>query len=233
MVRIAVCDDNKDFAEIFSTKISKTVTDMGLKCDIITFQTLQELQSFDSGRIDILFLDVMLSEGNSLDWLTENSLCHKPQIIAMTAFPQEVYNLSRTDTCFLLLKSHIDNKTLACALQKALQKISEKVNTIIVGMGSKSHAIATDDIVFIESFNNNILLHLVDGEINLYTTLKDFGKSLPFNFLKCHKSYIINMNHVTGFYRNFFTMKNGKTVPIPPKKYNSVIKEYSDYIKMI
>ena len=85
----------------------------------------------------------------------------------------------------------------------------------------------------IESFNNNIILHLVDREISVYCTLKDFSKNLPMNFLRCHKSYVVNMNHIKGFYRNFFTMKNGKSVPIPPKKYNSIIEEYTTYVNLL
>lgn len=233
MVRIAICDDNKDFAEILKAKVTKAAADMGLICDIVLFEGLQDLQSNSSDKIDICFLDVMLTEGNALDWLTENDLNGKPQIIAVTAFPQEVYNLSQTDACFLLLKSHIDDKSLACAIQKALQNISEKKNTLIVSVGNKNHVIVTDNIVYIESFNNNIVLHLIDREITLYSTMKEFAKNLPFNFLQCHKSYIVNMNHITGFFRHSFTLKKEKTIPIPPKKFNEIVEEYSKYIKTI
>lgn len=233
MITIAICDDDRAFSEILEAKIQKVANEMGLKHNVIVFENLKDLQCNNDDKIDICFLDVMLAEGNSLDWLTENSLKDKPQIIAITGFPGEVYNLSKTDACFLLLKSHIDDKTLLCALQKALQNIASKKNIILVSTGNKNHAICTDDIVYIESFNNNILLHFIDGEINLYSTMKDFSKKLPVNFLQCHKSYVVNMNHITGFYRNFFTMKNGKAVPIPPKKYNSIIEEYSSYINML
>lgn len=233
MITIAICDDDKAFLEILEAKMQKVATKIGLKNKIVSFNTLEEIQGYGSDKIDICFLDVMLAEGNSLDWLTENNLKDKPQIIAVTAFPQEVYNLSQTDACFLLLKSHIDDKSLTCALQKALQNISGKQNTLIASVGNKNHIIVTDDIVYIESFNNNIVLHLIDREITLYSTMKEFAKNLPFNFLQCHKSYVVNMNYITGFYRYFFTMKNGKAVPIPPKKYNSIIEEYSNYIKML
>lgn len=233
MITIAICDDDKAFLEILEAKIQRVANEIGLKNKIVAFNHLKELQGYDADKIDICFLDVMLAEGNSLDWLTENNLKDKPQIIAMTGFPGEIYNLSKTDACFLLLKNHLDDKTLVCALQKALQNITNKKNVILVSVGNKNHAICTDEIVYIESFNNNILLHLIDREINLYSTMKDFAKNLPVNFLKCHKSYVVNMNHITGFYRNFFTMKNGKAVPIPPKKYNSIIEEYSNYVKML
>lgn len=233
MITIAICDDDKAFSEILEVKIQKAANEMGLKHKTLVFNSLKEMQSTDTDKIDICFLDVMLADGNSLDWLTENNLKDKPQIIAVTGFPGEVYNLSKTNACFLLLKSHIDGKNLICALQKAIQKITNKKNIILVSVGNKSHSICTDVIVYIESFNNNILLHLVDGELNIYSTMKEFSKNLPVNFLKCHKSYIVNMNHITGFHRNFFTMKNSKSVPIPPKKYNSIIEEYTNYIKMI
>ena len=233
MITVAICDDDKAFLEILEAKIQRVANEIGLKHNVVVFNSLKELQSYDADKIDICFLDVMLAEGNSLDWLIETDLKDKPQVIAVTGFPGEIYNLSKTEACFLLLKSHIDDKNLICALQKALQNITVRKNIIFVGVGNKNHAICTDDIIYIESFNNNILLHLVDGELNIYSTMKDFSKKLPINFLKCHKSYVVNMNHITGFYRNFFTMKNSKSVPIPPKKYNSIIEEYTNYIKMI
>ena len=184
-------------------------------------------------KIDVCFLDVLLSEKNSLNWLTENSLNQKPEIIAITAFPQAVYNLSKTDACYLLLKSHIDDAALSCALQKALHNISAKRNVVIVNIGHKYTSICADEIVFIESFNNNILLHLVDGELNLYSTMKDFTQKLPLNFLQCHKSYVININYVTGFRRNNFTMKNGMYIPIPPKRYKEITQKYIELTKTI
>lgn len=44
---------------------------------------------------------------------------------------------------------------------------------------------------------------------------------------------MINMNHVAGYEPHKFTTDTAAEVPIPPKKYNAVIKDYLSYMKNI
>ena len=64
----------------------------------------------------------------------------------------------------------------------------------------------------------------------IYSTLKDFSKNLPVNFLKVHKSFIVNMNHITAFKPHKFIVSNSREIPVPMKKYAKITEQYTHYI---
>lgn len=54
------------------------------------------------------------------------------------------------------------------------------------------------DIVYQKADNNTTDIHLLNGKVvNAYKTLKHFENTLPFFFLRIHKSYVVNINHVS------------------------------------
>lgn len=58
--------------------------------------------------------------------------------------------------------------------------------------------INTDEILFLKADNNTTDFYINDGTIiSAYKTLKIFENSLPENFLRIHKSYIINKDFVS------------------------------------
>ncbi len=57
----------------------------------------------------------------------------------------------------------------------------------------------TNEILFLKADNNTTDFHMKDGKvICAYKTLKTFENLLPNNFLRIHRSYIINSSYVSG-----------------------------------
>lgn len=155
------------------------------------------------------------------------------QIIFMTSYPQCAYNISESSCCYYLVKSRITEESLYKAFQRALQNTTKKdPNLTIVKSGNKNLIVNLQDIQFIETFNNNITLHFKKyANITIYSTLKEYAKSLPPNFLRCHKCYMVNMNHITSYEPYKFLIDSAEFIPIPPKKYNKIIEIYKNYIQ--
>lgn len=58
--------------------------------------------------------------------------------------------------------------------------------------------VALQDIVYLKADNNTTDIKLFNSKtVNAYKTLKHFEDTLPFYFLRIHKSYIVNINHVS------------------------------------
>lgn len=235
MIKIAICDDSEEFSSILEFKIGKCINELlGAEYEIIRFHSLSKLQAFlDANTVDILFLDIMVNDTNSMDWSLSNIKGNYTQIIFMTSYPQCAYNLSEAKCCYYIMKAKMTDETLAQALKKALQKSTKKdPNLTIIKSGSKNSIINFQDIIYLETFNNNLMLHVKNlGNILIYSSLKEYQKTLPPNFLRCHKSFTVNMNHITSYEPYKFITASGSEIPIPPKKYNSVINIYKNYLK--
>ena len=234
MINIAILEDDVNYSEIISYKIEKCIAEnFNLEFEMRSFNDVAEFSRFmEANKIDIAFIDIMVNGTNTMDWSVLNIRSRHTQVIFMTAYPQEAYSISETQCCYYLIKSRITDSTLSKAIQRALQKITKKdPNFINLKLGSKSISVNIHDILYIETFNNSIMLHMDSSEkISVYTSLKDFSKNLPPNFLRCHKSYMINMNHIRSYEPHKFVLRSGDSIPIPPKKYKGVVAAYENYL---
>lgn len=235
MLTIVICDDEPSYLELFSLKISNCIeNNIKTEFRIICFSSTEQLYEYiNTEHTDIVFLDIMINERNSINWLMkyQHQFKNIPFVI-LTGFPCETENLSEINCCYYIIKSKMTDEQLLKAIKRSINVITKKDPQYkTVSYGKKSITLDFHNIVFIESFNNNILIHTVDNNsINIYSTLKEFSKNLTPNFLKCHKSYIVNMNHISGYEPHRFTMYDGSDIPIPPKKYKTVVSSYRNYL---
>jgi len=88
-------------------------------------------------------------------------------------------------------------------LGKSLFKFEKRnpivnIATICLKSYSDYQFLALEDIVYLKADNNTTDFQLQNGKtVSAYKTLKHFEDTLPFYFLRIHKSYIININYVS------------------------------------
>jgi DNA-binding LytR/AlgR family response regulator len=71
-------------------------------------------------------------------------------------------------------------------------------STICLKSYSDYQFVALQDIAYLKADNNTTDIKLLNSKtVNAYKTLKHFEDTLPFYFLRIHKSYIVNINHVS------------------------------------
>lgn len=235
MLKIAICDDEKSYLEIISFKIQKAIREhIGLEFSIECFSSVDELYSrIQANKPDIVFLDIMVNNINSVNWLTEHQ--HEfgnISFVIMTGFPTETENLSEIDCCYYLLKPKMTDEQLVRAIKRSVNFVTkEKSDLETVSFGKRSYTIDFQTVLYIETQKNNLLIHCADGSmITIYSTLKKFSKTLPPYFLQCHKCFVVNMNAIRGYEPHSFIISDGIRISIPPKKYKDVISQYKNYI---
>lgn len=235
MLKIAICDDDKLFSELLSFKIQKIVQEnIGIEYQISYFSSIEMLyDQIKADKPDIVFLDIMVNDINSVNWLVKYQ--HEfgnLSFVIMTAFPTETENLSEVNCCYYLLKSKMTDEQLLRALKRTIHTVAKELSHFeTLTFRSKSYTIDYNSVLYIESMKNNLLIHCTDKTtITIYTTLKKIINDLPPHFFQCHKSYIVNMNLIVGYEPHNFIFSDGMKIPIPPKKYKSVISHYQDYI---
>ncbi len=237
MIRIAVCDDDRNFADIVDHYVSKCMENqLKLEYSIVHFNSLQETEEYiNSEKTDILFLDIMVNGQNSMNWSIENIKNEHIQLIFMTSYPQSAYNISESRCCYYLVKSRINSENIHKALQRAIENLTKKQSELsVIKSGQSNLTVDLHCLMYIETENNYISLHMTDGrKVTVYARMKEYEKKLPKNFLRFHKCYTVNMDCIGGFSRYKFILKNGEELPIPQKKFAEVTDKYKNYIDNI
>ncbi len=236
VLNVIICDDDVNYCEILSKKVNKVLKiSFNTSANSVCLNSLDKLADYlKNNTADMIFLDIMFGSLNAVDWALENIKEHCSEIIFMTFFPAEAYNIFETGCAYYLIKGKFTDEQLANAIKKALcDHNTDNPDVAIVKYASKNIAVNYKDITHIESYNNNIILHFADSSTTiLYMTLKSFLKELPGYFVQCHKSFIVNLSKITACSPYEITVSGGTAIPVPRKKYKQFVEKYEKYMDL-
>lgn len=179
---------------------------------------LKEKLACDSAP-DILLTDIDLGEETptGVD-LAESLFTRKrTRIIYATAYLNLVTSAYRTDHVYLLAKP-VKLEELELALASAIDEIErESRDTLSFSFGSGIKRLATTQIMWLESSGHRVEIHTLDGTRETYDSLRNLAQKLPKSFIRAHKSYIVNLEHVDELLQNELAMTNGLRIPVSRK----------------
>lgn len=81
------------------------------------------------------------------------------------------------------------------------------------------------DIAYVESDRDHVLWHGNTGTVRSVACLGKIQEQLSENFLKVHRSFLVNINRISSIQRCNITMNNGDQIPVPYKKYTKIKEE--------
>lgn len=100
-------------------------------------------------------------------------------------------------------------------------------NTFSINSHGTSYRIPLKDILYFESRNKKLFLCTKNLEIDFYDTLEHLMEQLPPDFIRCHKSFVVNRHAVTGasMSQNLIYLE-GESIQIPiSRSWKAAVKE--------
>ncbi|MDE7052289.1 MAG: LytTR family transcriptional regulator DNA-binding domain-containing protein, partial [Lachnospiraceae bacterium] len=77
-----------------------------------------------------------------------------------------------------------------------------------------------------------IIYTTTQGAVKVYSKLDAFEEELSDSrFLRCHQSYLVNMQYVAGIVDSDFIMIDDQMIPIRKSGRKLIVKKYEDYLK--
>ncbi|MCB0793640.1 MAG: response regulator transcription factor [Flavobacteriales bacterium] len=67
---------------------------------------------------------------------------------------------------------------------------------VFVRSGSEIVQVDLSDVLFVRSESNHVVFVQRNGEVSSLMNMKDLEKKLPSNFVRVHRSYLVNLAHV-------------------------------------
>lgn len=176
-------------------------------------------------RFDLIFLDIYMDglTGVETARLLRAAKDSTP-IVFLTTSPNFGVEAFEVDAAGYLLKP-VEEKKLAALLGKLLSPAHQSRVSLLCGRERRYFLLG--DILYGECYSHTVELHLVSGEVVSCTeTLSELEKLLADpRFLRCHQSFLINMEHVKDV-RDDFVMDNGARVPIPVRRRREMADAY-------
>ena len=240
-LKTIIIDDEPDSVDLLELELAKSCPQVGV---IATYNSsVKALKKIEALQPDLLFLDIEMPVINGFE-LLEKILHLNFSVIFITAYNQYALKAFRFNALDYLVKP-IEASDLIEAVTKAERKIKptsaqlslvqrqlrgEIATRIAISGQNGISFIELNEIVFVEASNNYSKLILSDKRIfTVSKTLKDVQDVLEeSHFLRVHRQYIINLNHVKQFNRNesILIMDNGDHLPIARNQKEKLIEKY-------
>lgn len=177
--------------------------------------------ALEKEKIDVLFLDIQMPKMTGLAML--KMLKHKPLTILTTAhrdYALEGFELDVVDYLVKpigldrFLKSMMKVNRWLNAEHEMHVKSANHESYIMVKSDRKHVKLFYEDILYVEAVKNHIRIFTPSKSIISLIGISEFLEKLPpQDFLKIHRSYFVNVQHISSFDRNEVLVK-GKALPI-------------------
>jgi two-component system LytT family response regulator len=169
---------------------------------------LKAFEILNTQEIDLLFLDIKMPHLTGIDFL--KTLKNPPKTIFTSAYRDYALESYELETVDYLLKP-ITFERFVKAIDKYFRQTSTTVTPvqretvitdyILVKSGTKHHKVNLKDIVYIESLKDYIKVHLTSSSsiVSKYKLGEMEQELSAYQFLRIHRSYIINTAKITAF----------------------------------
>lgn len=232
MFRIVICEDDLSQRELLKGFIYKVFEEIQEDLDLIEFGSGEEVLSEEVilEGIDIFFLDIQMNELTGMDLARlirkENDTSEIIFVTSLVDYIQEGY----TVRAYRYLLKPINYDDLKSHLLNCISDIKNKRdNFMIIENKGFIYKVLISKIMYIEVRKKDLTIYTLDGAYYTKNSMDKVEKELVrYNFYRCHKSYLVNMEHIEIINKNTIFIGNEK---IPVSKHRiSDLKTKLTYI---
>ncbi len=215
-----IIDDEPLAIEVIESHISK-IDGLEVKA---TFQNaVKAFQELRNNSVDVLFLDIQMPRLTGIEFL--RTLKNPPKVIFTTAYREYALEGFELDVVDYLLKPVSFDRFLK-AVNKVFDALQNPVSPsvspestdehhfVFVPSDKKNVKVCLEEILYIESKRDYILIKTNNKEVTTYQTITYMEERLPDDqFVRVHRSFIINLRKIESWSNNEIELAD-TTIPI-------------------
>lgn len=228
MYKIAVCDDELFELNAVSTIVEQWSARTGKKINMETFPSAESFlfHYAEHKDYDILLLDVEMKELSGIELAKQIRKDNKHvEMVFITShfeFAGEGYEV---DALHYLVKP-VKEEKLFEVLDKAVKKLSEEPENLVISCDGEIIRLFEDDILYAESFLHYISIYTDRQEYKIKKNLSEFEKEVSESFFRIHRSYLVNLKAVTRISRTGVLLNGTIELPLARGKYDAINQAY-------
>ena len=214
--RIAVCDDQSAQLDNLTKKLSLYAEARHIKFHIQTYPSAEAfLFDFSENRnFDLLFLDIEMAGMNGIQLArkirAENETV---QLCFITGYPDYMNQGYDVNALHYLLKP-VSVEKLFEVCDRFLKSTETQPRFFLFSLGKEVVRVYEKDLYYGEAQGHYMLLHTLQGELKLRTTVPELEKQLGEGFFRSSRSFLVNLRYVTRITKAEILLEQGVAVPL-------------------
>lgn len=222
-ITIAICDDDEKQIKLLRKLLDRWCSDKPFAVNIAEYASAESfLFSYAENTCDILLLDIEMKGINGMELAKKlRAGGDMLPIVFITGYSEYISDGYDVEALHYLIKPVNEQK-----LFEVLDKFAKKNATseqIILPCGDETIRISPENMTYIEAQGRKTAVHLSDGRsLECDMPISRFADMAMHGFVRCHRSYIVDLRSVRSITKTDIILDDGTAVPISRRLYNEV-----------
>lgn len=232
MLRVLLCEDEPVFTEQLTGLLDFSAEELGISLEVLSCSDTDALLHILETEKDIplVLLDLHLEEASGMKLAQQlRASGYRGSIAFVTVDPSMVYDGYSVDASGYYLKPArpVDVKRILSGLQMK----QENKRSVLITKGAVTRRVPVSRISFLEICGKQVAYHLPGECLSQTEKLDDVMETLPKEmFLRCHRSYAVNLAYVEKTERYLLTLRDGTELPVSKAYSQEVRQKVADYL---
>ena len=231
--KIAVCDDNNMDLDYVIGFLNEWARLNDRSIEVHSFISAEQFlfQYAEEKDFHVLILDIEMGKMNGVDLARElRAKKSDLQIVFVTGFPNFIAEGYEVDAIHYLMKP-LERDRFFKAMDKAIERLRLVEPYIMLQEKGEMIRLTIRSIFYVEVFSHSCMIHTADGLIEQKVSISEMEKSLGEQFVRVHRSYLVNLERVKRIGKTEIVLENGEIVPLSRRKYNEVNLAFIGHFK--
>lgn len=232
-MNVAVCDDERAHLDFLCACVKRWSEKRELPCHISAFGSADAFwMEYEKNQYDLALLDIQMQGQNGMELAEElRSRNDNIGIIFVTGIIDHIAQGYDIGAIHYLIKP-VEERKLFDVLDRALERIGTQGKKLIFKGKGETVAVPENQVEYIEARAHDTVLVCTDGDYQLPVPFGDAASMLPTDsFIKCHRSYVVNLRAVRRIGKYEITLDSGKGIPVSRRLYGDVNKAFIAFYK--
>lgn len=219
MFKIAICDDELTICSQIENVLLEHSRKAHLELEVLLFYSGKELYDYIElgNSFDLIYLDIEMEDMNGLDVgkkIRNKILDYRTDIVYISGKDDYDRQLFEVQPLHFIPKP-IDNEIVIKDLKLAMARADKLGGIFRYSKENETYKILVKDILYFESIGREIRIVAYNYEDKFYGTMDQVSQMVEkYQFIKIHRSYIVNYKHISIFKYEEVVMSNGTKLPI-------------------
>ncbi len=216
MLNFVLCDDNLNSLDKFSKMLNLVFINNNLDAQITlaSGDANETLNYIKNNVVDVAILDIDLhSEISGIELAQKIRAANKKIYIIFATAHLEYLLLAYKCKTFDYLPKPITLNNIESTILRLFADIKQNsFNKKYIKINNRDTVINADSIYYIEKNNTKVIFKTDTIDYCTYSSFNKIKDSLPSNFIRCHKSYIVNVNKIESIEKSTIHFDKTNTI---------------------
>lgn len=232
MLRFSIIDDKKEILNNLAKMLETIFIKHSIDAELVlkTTNVNNFLHFLNNNKVDVLFIDIDLAQDYSGLELAEkirktDKNCY---FVFVSAYPEYVFQTFKHKTFDFIFKPFALERIEKCVL-RLIDDIQNSPKRFI-RIDNKNTILDEKEIQYIKKDGTKLVFHTELCDYETYNSISKIENKLPGNFVRCHKSFIANIDNITKIEpTNNLIYFNSSICDIGPKYKQTFINQVHTY----